>query len=98
MEKILLTSGSSFCTSNLFDSNQTIEKWPYLLSKKLNFKLINKSKPGASNLYVYDHLMENIIKQENIELVVASWTYGLKTSIFRNFEMNLINIEDQDLG
>lgn len=98
MEKILLTSGTSFCTDNLFDSNREIEKWPSLLSKKLNVKLINKSKPGASNLYIYDHLMENILKHENIELVVASWSYGLKTSIFRNFELNLINIEDQDLG
>ncbi len=104
MTKILLTSGSSF-SFDFYGSEDDpsirsdFARWPSILSEKLNCQLINKSKPGASNLYIYDHLMENIIKyQDRIELVVAGWSYGYKTSIFRNYELNFINLEDQDLA
>jgi hypothetical protein len=102
MSKILLTSGSSFSFDfyGLEDSKQVsvgFDKWPTVLANQLEFQLINKSKPGASNLYIFDHLMENIILHEkDIGLVVAAWSYGFKTSIFRNYELNYININDQD--
>lgn len=104
MKKILLTAGSSFSYERTVSeddpgANADFPKWPKILSEKLNFELINKSKPGASNLYIYDHLMENIIQnQNNIGLVVAAWSYGFKTSIFRNYELNFINVEDQDMS
>jgi len=104
MKNILLTSGSSF-SFDFYGSEDDpsirsdFARWPTILAEKLNYELINKSKPGASNLYIYDHLMENIIKhQHRIELVVAGWSYGYKTSIFRNYELNFINLEDQDLA
>lgn len=99
MKKILLTSGTSFSSELTGDDYQDIVKWPTLLSKKMDLRLINKSKPGASNLYIFDHLMENIMKYgSEIELVVPAWSYGLKTSVFRNIELNLINIDDQEWG
>ena len=104
MSKILLTSGSSF--SSDFDGAgddpsafTNFDRWPKILADKLEFELLNKSKPGASNLYIFDHLMENIIQHDaNIGLVVAGWSYGFKTSIFRNYELNYINTDDQNLG
>lgn len=104
MSKILLTSGSSFSVD--FDGPSddpavftNFDRWPRILADKLELDLINKSKPGASNLYIFDHLMENIVQHgTNIELVVAGWSYGFKTSIFRNYELNYINTNDQDLG
>ncbi len=104
MTKILLTAGSSFSfesTTSEDDpsANANFDKWPTVLSKTLGFKLINCSKPGASNLYIYDNLMEQILQHgDNIGLVVAAWSYGFKTSIFRNYELNLINVQDQDLA
>lgn len=104
MNKILLTSGSSFSFDyyGLEDSNRMrveFDRWPTILTKQLGFQLINKSKSSASNLYMFDHLMENIILHEkDIGLVVAAWSYGFKTSIFRNYELNYINIGDQDCG
>jgi hypothetical protein len=99
MKKILLISGSSFSFEHrdLEPEEAKIKKWPTLLSEKLDLTLINKSKPAASNLYIFDHLMENILKLENeIELVVAPWSYAFKTSIFRDYELNFINEDDQD--
>lgn len=103
MKKILLTSGSSFSFDLVADEHEKdhgkIDKWPIVLSRKLGFDLINKSKPNASNLYIYDHLMENIIKyDQDIGLVVAAWSYGFKTSLFRNYELNFISVDDQDWG
>lgn len=104
MSKILLTSGSSFSV-DVRDSaddpqvSNDFDRWPRVLADKLQLQLINKSKFGASNLYMFDHLMENIIRHGNdIELVVVGWSYGLKTSIFRNYELNYINTDDQDLA
>ena len=97
MKKILLTSGTSFSSIEDGDDSIDIEKWPSILSKKLDYRLINKSRPAASNMYIYDHLMENIIRYEDeIGLVVASWYYGFKASILRNMELNLINLHDQE--
>jgi hypothetical protein len=102
MKKILLTSGSSFSTDCLVSTDDPTEnlnfpKWPLILANKLDYELINNSKVGASNLYIYDHLMENILKyDQSIGLVVAAWSYGFKTSIFRNCELNFINLDDQD--
>lgn len=104
MNKILLTSGSSF-SFDFYGSEDDpcavadFDRWPKILADKLECQLINKSKPGASNLYIFDHLMENIVRHGNdIELVVAGWSYGFKTSIFRNYELNYINTDDQDLA
>lgn len=105
MKKILLTSGSSFSSNFLIKGesyppvDNKFKLWPELLSEKLDVTLINNSKSGASNLYMFDHLMENIINYGNdIELVVAAWSYGFKTSIFRNLELNFISLDDQENG
>jgi hypothetical protein len=104
MRKILLTSGSSFSfdfygSDDESDVSADFDKWPKVLADTLDFQLINKSKPGASNLYIFDHLMENILRHgDSIGLVVAGWSYGFKTSIFRNYELNYINTNDQDLA
>ena len=102
MQKILLTSGSSFSTpfSGLGDDptvDSNFPRWPEILADKLDYQLINCSKANASNLYIYDHLMENILEHgDSIGLVVASWSYGFKTSVFRQFDLNFINVTDQD--
>lgn len=104
MNKILLTSGSSFSydfqtSADDPTADVRFKRWPTLLAKQLNYRLINESKPGASNIYIYDQLMENILKHESdIGLVVAGWSYGFKTSVFRNYEINFVNLEDQDMG
>jgi len=104
MKRILLTAGDSF--SYDFEESaddpglvSDFEKWPAILAKKMDCQVINKSKINASNICIYDHLIENIIKyHDRIDLVVAGWTFGLKTSIFRNYELNFISLKDQDVG
>jgi hypothetical protein len=104
MTKILLTSGSSFSydfqtSADDPTADVKFKRWPLLLSEKLDYKLINQSKPGASNIYIYDQLMENILRYDkDIGLVVAGWSYGFKTSVFRNCELNFVNLQDQDMG
>jgi hypothetical protein len=94
-------SGSSFGFDNRVSEDDpsadlNFEKWPTILADQLDLQLVNRSKQGASNLYIYDSLMESIIQNEgNVELVVASWTYSFKTSIFRDYELNFVNLDDQ---
>jgi hypothetical protein len=102
MKKILLTSGSSFSVESNTSADDakadvSFKRWPTVLSEKLGYELINRSAPSASNIYIYDQLMENLIRYEGkIGLVVAGWSYSFKTNLFGQQELNFINPEDQD--
>ena len=79
MKKILLTSGCSFTDRNFEsdfhpDMDTRWPMWPELVAKKLNMDCINLGQSGAGNEYIYFTLLDEIIKRDNIGLVIAGWT------------------------
>ncbi len=80
-KKILLVSGCSWTTTE-YKSNFHKDKvfnftrWPEILSDKLNMKCLNLGKSGAGNEYIFNSLIEKIeiIKPENIGLVIPAWS------------------------
>lgn len=91
--KNLLVVGTSFCDDK---KNPNIKKWPKILSDKLDLELINLSDVGISNLTIFNRIFSEIIQNENIDLIVASWSYGLKTNLFDLYEINLLNFDDDE--
>jgi len=100
--KYILTAGTSYSDGKWqphddLDVDFNFKKWPDLISEKLNLPVKNISKTGASNIYLYDKLMSNILENpEKIDLVVVGWTYGLKTSLYGQYDINNIYCEDHD--
>jgi hypothetical protein len=100
--KYILTAGTSYSDSEWRshddpDADSNFKKWPDLISEKLNLPVKNISKTGASNIYLYDKLMSNILENpEKIDLVVVEWTHGLKTSLYSQYDINNIYCEDHD--
>ena len=81
MKKILIVSGCSFTDKNFVSlSNPNYDcsftKWPELLAEKLNMDCINLGSCGAGNDYIYNSLLEEIIRRpkEEIGLVIAAWS------------------------
>lgn len=54
--------------------------WPKILGKKLNLEVINKSKPGASNLEILYHILN--FKFDPTDLVIILWSYWNRDMIF----------------
>ena len=79
MKKILLTSGCSFTDKNFTsdihpDMDTEWPMWPELLAKKLDMDCINLGQSGSGNEYIYFTLLDEIVKRDNIGLVIAGWT------------------------
>jgi hypothetical protein len=80
--KYLICSGDSF-TDDAHRSDHHPEmdtswpKWPELLGKKLNMKVINVGGSGQGNEYIYSTLqdvIESIEDKSEIGLVIAAWS------------------------
>ena len=84
MKKILLTSGCSFTEKNfksLFhpDMDTNWPMWPEVLAKKLDMECINLGLSGSGNEYIYSTLLDEIVKRDNIGLVIAGWTQSQRS-------------------
>lgn len=83
-KKILLVSGCSWTTNNFksIHHNKPFDftKWPSILADKLNMECCNLAKSGAGNEYILNSLIEKIeiLKPENIGLVIAAWSGGAR--------------------
>ena len=83
--KYLIVSGDSY-TDNDFrsscypDMDVSWPKWPELLGKKLNMKVINLAQAGSGNDYIYSRLLDTIqeIPKEEIGLVIAAWSQAMR--------------------
>tara|TARA_B110000211_G_scaffold233078_1_gene298320 strand:+ start:847 stop:1590 length:744 start_codon:yes stop_codon:yes gene_type:complete len=80
--KYLICSGDSF-TDKIWRSNCNPEidtswpKWPELLGKKLNMKVINLGSSGSGNEYIYSSLqdtIESIEDKSQIGMVIPGWS------------------------
>ena len=88
----LITFGDSFTYghgladchvgSNLAGSTPSELAWPALLGHKLGITVINKSKPGNSNI----EILKDILNFEDIlptDIVVVGWTFVVRDYIFK---------------
>lgn len=81
MKKKLIVSGCSFTDKNFESQSEpnydcSFTKWPELLAEKLDMDCINLGACGAGNHYIYNTLLEEIIRtpKEEIGLVIAAWS------------------------
>lgn len=74
--------------------------WPHLLSKKLNVSYDNRGKPGTSNKFICNSILNT--KFDTNDLVVILWTFFNRTCILENQNMPLriINsdVENYDIS
>ena len=89
MKKTLLTSGCSFTDQNFMsdfhpDMDTNWPMWPQLLAKKLDMNYINLGQSGAGNEYIYFSLLDEIVKRDNIGLVIAGWTQSQRKDWRKN--------------
>ena len=82
MEKLLICSGDSFTDPHYRSiSHPEIDtswpKWPEVLAKKLDMRLINLGRSGSGNEYIYSSIqdtIESIEDKSQIGLVIAGWS------------------------
>ena len=79
--KKLIVSGCSytakeFLSSAYPDLDTSWPKWPELLGKKLNMKVVNLAFEGAGNRFILQTLLEAIERtsKDKIGLVIAAWS------------------------
>ena len=78
----LLVAGDSFTYGhNLKDRH--LNSWPNVLTKRLGYQLIDKSKPGVSNQYIITSIIETLHNQ-NIENVIIGFTDISRYELFQN--------------
>ena len=82
MSKQLLTAGCSWTDPNFISNDDSLSDtdrggwpmWPELVANRLNLQCINKGKVGASNDYIFNQVVDTILKEKNIKLVVVMWS------------------------
>jgi lysophospholipase L1-like esterase len=72
----LLTVGDSFTYGEeLSDLNNA---WPFLLSNKLGYEILNLAKSGSGNTRMIRHAVEQI---NNYDLIVIAWSHFARTEL-----------------
>lgn len=78
----LLVAGDSFTYGyNLKDRN--LNSWPNVLSRRLGCQLIDKSKPGVSNQYIINTVLETL-ETQIVENVIIGFTDVARYELFQN--------------
>lgn len=78
----LLVAGDSFTYGhNLKDRH--LNSWPNVLIKRLGYQLIDNSKPGVSNQYIINSVLDTLQK-EKIENVIIGFTDISRYELFQN--------------
>lgn len=79
--KTLIVSGCSFTTNNfssVFHPSLKCDwpKWPELLGRKLNMKVVNLAKSGSGNEYIFSSILDKIslMDKEEIGLIIPAWS------------------------
>jgi hypothetical protein len=72
MIKNLLTVGDSFTYGE--ELSDLLQAWPYQLAKLINANVINLGAPAASNDKILRTTLDNLFRENNLDLVVIGWT------------------------
>ena len=75
MSKLLYTIGDSWTYGTELD-NPEMECYPYLLSQKLGYELVNEALPGSSNDWMFRKCIEWISQRDSFDdiTVVVGWS------------------------
>ena len=81
MKKILLVGGCSYSNDRFRsvhhpDLDVSWPKWPEIIGKLLDMKVINVSESGAGQEYIYSNILDKLqtIDHSRIGLVIAAWS------------------------
>lgn len=81
MKKILLVGGCSFTDSNFKtfvhpELDVSFPKWPEIIAKKLDMKLVNLAFSGSGQEQIYSRFVDYINENgsDNIGLAIAAWS------------------------
>ena len=78
----LLVAGDSFTYGhNLKDRH--LNSWPNVLNKRLGYQLIDKSKPGVSNQYIIDAVLETV-QTQTVENIIIGFTDISRYELFQD--------------
>jgi len=94
--KKLIVSGDSFTDPRFRstaypDMDTSWPKWPELLGKKLNMRVINLGRGGSGNEYIYSTLQDAIMNtpKDEIGMVIAGWSQAQR----KDYQTSSHNIE-----
>lgn len=82
MKKILLAGGDSWTDQNFRSSphpemDVSWPKWPEILAKHLDMKVINLGKSGQDNIETYESIHDAVIKYgDDVGFVAVGWTHA----------------------
>ena len=79
MKLKILVSGDSFTDKNWTsahhpDLDTSWKKWPELLGEMMNAEVINVAKSGSGPEYIFNSIIDELKKKNNIDLVIAAWS------------------------
>jgi len=79
MKKILVVSGCSwtehFTTSSISPNvDHNFPRWPQVLADKLNMDVINVSRSGAGNEFIYNRMIDTLCTTKNVHLAICLWS------------------------
>ena len=66
--------------------------WPEILSKKLDYKLVNLGKCGASNDYIFDTIIDNYFNIQKNDIVIVNKTFSQRFDVPNNIKNELHSI------
>lgn len=93
----ILASGCSFTDPNFISREPGIDvsypKWPEILGKRLNKKVINLGKSGVSNDKIATGVIQKLIKDfDIIDLVCVGWTQPERYTVWDDYNLNANNV------
>lgn len=76
---VLVAGGCSFTDPNFKsmyhpEMDTSFAKWPDLVAKELNLKVVNTGASGSGNKIIADRVMDAVIENKNVELVMVLWS------------------------
>ena len=91
MKKLLIASGCSFTEKDFVSTHHpemdcTWDKWPELLAEKLNMNCINLGSRGAGNEYIYNSIVEQVIKTKNNKIGLNEISMGMTNDYLKALE------------
>ena len=88
--------GHSVCLP--FNLESPDDGWDILLSKKLDYNLVNLARPATDNFFIYQCYLQNKSKIKKQDTVLISWShYSRKSFVLDRTNQQQLDVLDQSL-
>lgn len=86
---VLVAGGCSFTDPNFRslyhpEMDTSFTKWPDIMGKELNYKVVNTGMSGSGNKLIADKVMDAVVANKNVELVMVLWSGWDRFSVYRH--------------